>query len=73
MTNKIERRSRIAAQIANYGIHLGLQRCQIDEATLIGTCLLDEGKSGATAYEAGRKEVDKYVYYSSSIADPLVA
>ncbi|MDD2759177.1 MAG: hypothetical protein PHH11_02665 [Methylomonas sp.] len=61
MIYETERRIRIAAQIANYGLHLGLTPYQIDQAVRIGMGLLDEGKSGAKAYQAGRKVVDWYV------------
>lgn len=61
MINETERRVRTAAQIANYGGHLGLMPYQIDQAVLTGISQLDEGKSGARAYEAGRKVVDQFV------------
>jgi hypothetical protein len=60
MTNEMERRVRIAAQIANYGLHLGLLPYQVDKAVRIGISLLDEGKSGARAYQVGRDAVDTF-------------
>ncbi len=59
MTIEMERRVRTAAQIANYGAHFGLMPYQIDEAVRTGISLLDDGKSGARAYEAGRRVVDQ--------------
>lgn len=58
MTSESERRIRTAAQIANYGLHLGLLPYQIDEAVSVGMRLLDDGKSSARAYQAGRRAVD---------------
>lgn len=58
MTSESERRIRTAAQIANYGLHLGLLPYQIDEAVSIGMRLLDNGKSNAQACQAGRRAVD---------------
>jgi hypothetical protein len=60
MNLQIERRLRTAAQIANYGAHLGLLPYQIDEAVRIGVDQLDNGKSGTSAYEAGRKVLDRF-------------
>jgi hypothetical protein len=59
MTNEMERRVYTAAQIAHYGSYLGLLRYQIDDAVCIGISRLDDGDSATTAYEAGRKAVDK--------------
>ncbi|QPK64898.1 hypothetical protein IVG45_08160 [Methylomonas sp. LL1] len=63
MSNEMERRARAAAQIANYGLHLGLLPYQIDEAVRIGVRQLENGKSGARAYQAGRKVVDQFAYH----------
>ncbi len=61
MLNEAERRIRTAAQIANYGLYLGLAPYQIDQAVRVGMDALDGGQSGARAYQAGRKVVDWYV------------
>ena len=62
MTNEVERRVRTAAQIANYGLHLGLLPYQVDEAVRNGMSLLDNGKSSARAYQAGRKAADQLAH-----------